>query len=494
MSGGMQAARLRSGLMGVSLLLGAAVRPMDAQGGRVAAPTPEQIAAAGRRSTVTIVAIDAAGDTVRQGSGVILRADGVVATNWHVMQGASSARIRLANGEVIDRVLFLDGDSLADIALLRVAGLDMPAARTTTDVPAVGTRVLAIGAPLGLSQTVSDGLVSAIRLVDGKTVIQTTAAISPGSSGGPVFDAQGRVFAIAMSTLSEGQALNFATPIRYGLALLPLASTPRSLVSVFASGGAPATPHARTASPPPTAPTAAPAVDRNGLLRLPERTTRPDTSIAGTFVVEHQLVTTAAPQRIRTGLIVLDHKGNGWFMTDRHDEGTGIAVFDAVTTRTGRVGFSLAGSETVGYQTDQGFAGIWSDKRTPTDTIRMVARWVDLSLAQPDGLYDLEGRLSYWPERNRRNASASGRWWGSATVVSTSDSAWITVELTNESGGTTAVIAEVQRRSNGTFAWRDEKSGDAMDGRISAGSIEIDWIDSRDSGSSFRGRLTGRRR
>ncbi len=457
---------------------------------QVRAPlTPEQIAAAGRRSTVTIVSLDAAGDTVSQGSGVILRADGVIATNWHVMQGASSARIKFANGEVIDRVLFLDGDSLADIALLRVAGLNLPAARTTSEVPAVGARVLAIGAPLGLSQTVSDGLLSAVRLVDGKTIIQTTAAISPGSSGGPVFDLQGRVFAIAMSTIGEGQSLNFATPIRYGLALLPLGTTPKPLASVFVGGAAPVG-ATQTAAP---SKSARPA-EGAGLLPLPAKAERPDTSIAGTYVVRHQVLRSSGPSTPRTGLLVLDPKGNGWFMTDRNDEGTGMRIYGAITTRTGRVGFKLSGSEVVGYQTDDGFVSIFELDRAKADTVRMVNTWVDLSLKQPDGLYDVSGRLSYWPERNRRSDSSPGTWWGTAAAVATTDSLWITVYLTNESGGSTRVDAETKRDADGSFAWTDPETGDAMRGRISAGAIEIDWVDARDKGTSFRGRLVGKRR
>src|SRR5436309_1954428 len=77
----------------------------------------------------------------------------------------------------------------------------------------VGDRIATISSPRGLSNTVSDGLVSAIRDDDGQRLIQISAPISPGSSGGPVFDLSGKVIGIATLQMTEGQNLNFATPI-----------------------------------------------------------------------------------------------------------------------------------------------------------------------------------------------------------------------------------------------------------------------------------------
>lgn len=193
----------------------------------------EEIAERGRPSTVTIMALDAGGSPIGFGSGVVIRDRRTVITNWHVLRGASRAVVVTADGVTHSRVAFLEGDAKMDIALLTVTDGALTPAATTVDIPQPGARVVVIGAPRGLTQTVSDGIVSATRSYRDHLLVQITAPISPGSSGGPVFDKFGRVFAVATSGLSDAQALNFATPLRYALVLLPLATTPRSIQSVF---------------------------------------------------------------------------------------------------------------------------------------------------------------------------------------------------------------------------------------------------------------------
>jgi hypothetical protein len=82
-------------------------------------------------------------------------------------------------------------------------------------MPDVGARVYAVGNPEGLTGTFSEGIVSAIRPLGPDTLLQLTAAISPGSSGGPVLDERGRVLGVATATLKNGQSLNFAVPAMY---------------------------------------------------------------------------------------------------------------------------------------------------------------------------------------------------------------------------------------------------------------------------------------
>src|SRR2546426_9894113 len=81
------------------------------------------------------------------------------------------------------------------------------------------------------SRTVTDGVVSAKRMVFGHELVQISAPISHGSSGGPVLDSRGRVFAIASAFLAEGQQLNFAVPVRYAMGLLALKPTPQPLAT-----------------------------------------------------------------------------------------------------------------------------------------------------------------------------------------------------------------------------------------------------------------------
>ena len=195
-----------------------------------------EIAALATPATVTILTFDAAGDTLGQGSGFLVRSSGVIVTNWHVMAGASSATVFLASGERFDRVEALDGDRAADLAVVKVPGYSLPTLTVASSVPDVGAKVVAIGSPHGLARTVTEGIVSARRMVDGRELVQMSAAISPGSSGGPVLDAQGRVFAVATSQISDGQQLNFAMPVRYALGLIPATPNPRPLAVLFAGG------------------------------------------------------------------------------------------------------------------------------------------------------------------------------------------------------------------------------------------------------------------
>jgi S1-C subfamily serine protease len=103
-----------------------------------------------------------------------------------------------------------------DIAALQLRISDaQPLETDTSEMLKVGDRVVAIGAPLGLESTVSDGIVSGLRNRQGLHIIQTTASISPGSSGGPLLSEYGKVIGIATASVESGQALNFAVSITY---------------------------------------------------------------------------------------------------------------------------------------------------------------------------------------------------------------------------------------------------------------------------------------
>jgi hypothetical protein len=113
----------------------------------------------------------------------------------------------------------------------------------------VGARLVVIGSPLGLSQTVSEGIVSAIRVFNGRRLLQMSAPISPGSSGGPVLNDRGAVVAVATAYLAGGQQLNFAVPIAEAVRLSTASAhaAPRPLSAVFgvaakASGRSPSAP------------------------------------------------------------------------------------------------------------------------------------------------------------------------------------------------------------------------------------------------------------
>lgn len=150
------------------------------------------------------------------GSGFVVRSDGIVVTNHHVVANATAMAVKLSSGEVYRNVYLLSSDSVEDLAFLKIEAVDLPAMPLGNSGTAqVGEDVLLVGAPQGLEQTVSNGLISAIRLDEGVRVIQTSAAASPGSSGGPLLNRRGEAIGVMSFKMVNGENLNFAIPINY---------------------------------------------------------------------------------------------------------------------------------------------------------------------------------------------------------------------------------------------------------------------------------------
>ena len=167
-------------------------------------------------SVVDIVTSDKNGNTLAEGSGFVVDANGLIATNLHVIKGAYSASVTLANGDAYDVVLVADTDTRKDLALLQIKAVDLKAVRLgDSESLQVGQHVVAVGNPIGLVNSVSDGIVSAIRQLEGMRVLQITAPISHGSSGGPLVNDNGEVIGVTNLTFAEGQNLNFAIPVNY---------------------------------------------------------------------------------------------------------------------------------------------------------------------------------------------------------------------------------------------------------------------------------------
>jgi S1-C subfamily serine protease len=185
-----------------------------------AADTLERLAADATEAVVLLDVETASGS--RQGSGFIVEPDGRILTNHHVVEGARALRVRLASGDVYERVRILATDERRDIAVLEVPGFDLPTLPLgNSDSVRVGTSVVAIGSPLGLENTVSTGIVSGRRSEpEGYELLQISAPASRGSSGGPVLTATGDVVGVAVSQIEGGQNLNFAVPINYARGLL----------------------------------------------------------------------------------------------------------------------------------------------------------------------------------------------------------------------------------------------------------------------------------
>jgi len=166
-------------------------------------------------STVIVFTYDDKGEFLRLGSGFFISQNGDIITNYHVLQGASSAEVKTPDGKTYSITHIAAMSEQNDIIRLSV---DIPSKYVrslslSTTFPEVGERIIVYGSPLGLENTVSDGIVSAVReILDFGKIIQITAPISPGSSGSPVLNMKGEVIGIATFQMVEGQNLNFAIP------------------------------------------------------------------------------------------------------------------------------------------------------------------------------------------------------------------------------------------------------------------------------------------
>lgn len=166
------------------------------------------------------------------GSGWFINEDGFLITNFHVIEGETQISIEVyhqTNGQLerktYKQVRIVAMNKFADLALLQIEDKDKPKFKFVTigsaDALAVGERVFAIGSPLGLERTVTEGILSTkTRQMGGDLYLQTTAQINPGNSGGPLFNLLGEVVGVTNMKITFGEGLGFAIPaevVRYFL-------------------------------------------------------------------------------------------------------------------------------------------------------------------------------------------------------------------------------------------------------------------------------------
>jgi S1-C subfamily serine protease len=211
---------------------------LAASGGplRSAAPEPAPAPANGpelvRRvaPAVALILVGEGGGRLQQtGSGVVVRADGVLLTAYHLVRDAREVQVRFPNGEAFDRVELLAADERRDVAALRISAAGLPTLPVVSpDKVELGAPVYVVSHPQGLGWSVSEGVLSALRPADevagageAYRLLQFTAPVSPGSSGGPLVDAEGRLLGIITrgSSAWGGQNLNFAVPVEAVLGL-----------------------------------------------------------------------------------------------------------------------------------------------------------------------------------------------------------------------------------------------------------------------------------
>lgn len=166
-------------------------------------------------SIIVVLTYDREGKVLGQGSGFFINENGEAITSRHVLEGAVRAEIKTIDGKIYPVTKIIAEDQDGDVIKLEAI---IPKNRLRfleicSVLPEVGEQIVVIGNPLGLEQTVSDGIVSAVREIPifGK-IIQISAPISPGSSGSPVVNLKGEVIGVATFQMVEGQNLNFAIP------------------------------------------------------------------------------------------------------------------------------------------------------------------------------------------------------------------------------------------------------------------------------------------
>jgi hypothetical protein len=184
--------------------------------------TTSQIAIKYSPSVVTIVALDENDQPLSLGSGFFINTKGDIATNHHVLQGSAKAIIRTTKGGKGEILEIIQDDPELDLIVAKTSIKEIPPVPLgDSDSIIVGEDIVAIGNPAGLEGTISKGIISGIRKAEELKFIQITAPISPGSSGGPVFNMLGNVIGIATAYLASGQNLNFAMPVNYLKSLKP---------------------------------------------------------------------------------------------------------------------------------------------------------------------------------------------------------------------------------------------------------------------------------
>ncbi|MBQ3378272.1 MAG: trypsin-like peptidase domain-containing protein [Clostridia bacterium] len=202
--------------------------------------TAEQIYADCAPAVFYIETYDSHGNALMSGSGFFIGSDGTAITNYHVIENAKSAKIALSEtGRTLDVEGVYGYNESEDWAVIKISGTGFPVLAMNTTPSTGGATVYAIGSPLGLQNTISQGIISnPSRLIEGQYYIQTSAAISSGSSGGALINKYGEAIGITCGSYVDGQLLNLAVPLSYVTGYSKASLTPLSKATVLQTGGA----------------------------------------------------------------------------------------------------------------------------------------------------------------------------------------------------------------------------------------------------------------
>ena len=211
-----RATRSLSCARAIGIAAGLVLAAMLSPAAQAATAEPEPLAARIARenlsSVVTLIALDDRNQPLALGSGFFITRDGVLVTNAHVVGGAARVLVRW-RGQNGVALKILNFARKYDLVTIQTSFTTTPAVLLAdSETAAAGQDVVVLGSPQGLEGTVSTGIIGGLRTIGGVRYLQITAPISPGSSGGPVFNAEGRVIGISTATSAKGQNLNFALP------------------------------------------------------------------------------------------------------------------------------------------------------------------------------------------------------------------------------------------------------------------------------------------
>ena len=174
--------------------------------------TPQEIYRQAERQVFVLETLNEKGDVFSYHTAVLLAPD-TVATQCDSLQGVSGLRLR--QGTTNYPAQIKRKDSARNLCLLDVPGVGASSARLRDDVPQPGVQVYAVSNALGLGISIAEGVVSGIRTSQGESFIQVTAAIAPGSEGGGLFDAEGKLIGLISYRQRDGQNVNFAFPAQW---------------------------------------------------------------------------------------------------------------------------------------------------------------------------------------------------------------------------------------------------------------------------------------
>ncbi|MBK8058898.1 MAG: serine protease [Gemmatimonadetes bacterium] len=482
-------------VLGVSISLVCLGRSVQSQ--QPQKPRPSDIAQKAGKALSTVIALDSAGKSMGEGTGFFIRADGTLVTNYHVIEGAVQVEVRTGSGEAFDQVFVLSIDARRDLAILRIATKTPDYLQIRGDESMeVGDPVYVMGNPLGLERTFSNGLVSGRRLLDGVALLQITAPISPGSSGGPVMDEFGRVVGVATLYLDQAQNLNFAVAGRYVEPLLSLAGSPRpfnpALVAARrstnsgerAKGAASA--ETVVASPAPARATFRSVADPRGLYRVASRMGPESTTVNGR-------------------LSVIRAQGNhvfiGWWQYVTPGKGGDFTLVNSLLQPSANGTFSLEvhkplhGGFTAPDEVRLAPAGTVPDVESTYPQIaltRIALRPLDIG-----GIYQVEG------VGGMTDVKADQQWRGEVAIVPSegaigqpNNEAMVAVSLDGSNGWTYTFWTTTTLKSDGSFACAKAERNDETwncNGRVSGENLQIYVHRGIKRGFDYEAQVKGRR-